>query len=717
MSGLGLRGKMLLVLGLVQLLGLGGLVTIVAIKSRSALTSLSYYSTNYLARSYSGDIEQQLEVAQTIATSLSASLLSLREAEVPRAAATDLVSRYLEKHGNVYSAWAIFAARAYDGLDSRFDPYWSRQNGEPTLETALDADGGKPEEPFYTVPMTTGRIYFSEPSTRSVGAKTMQVISVSAPIESRGKIVGVAGVDLGLDLFQKAIGTIRPFDEGRAFLVSGSGKFLAHYDQSLVGKSLDDGFGGSAATAIRKAIAAGSAYSTMTMSKNGDKAYVLFTPVRLGDTTGSWSLGTTIPLSVMLEAVRGLTITMAVLSGSALLVLGLVLWFFLGATLRPLKAAGRAIRQIAEGDADLTASIDLRRNDEIGDLVTDFNLFVAKLRGIVTNLKHSQDQLAAIGDSLAATSGQSSSATTEILANVEGVRRQTVHQMASVDNSSSAVEEVAKNIESLDRLVATQAAGVTQASAAIEEMIGNIGSVTASVEKMAERFEELRNSSGRGREKQAAVDAQAKEISSQSELLMEANTAISQIASQTNLLAMNAAIEAAHAGEAGKGFSVVADEIRHLAETSAEQSRTIGAELGKIRGTIESIVGASEESGAAFGEVADGIESVSALVGEIERAMLEQKLGSRQILEALGDMNGVTSEVHAGAREMTAGNAQVLEAMRELTEVSQNIAGSMDEMAAGAQEIGRSAQEVADIAVQTRDSIQAMETQIGRFRI
>ncbi|HUW70326.1 MAG TPA: methyl-accepting chemotaxis protein [bacterium] len=714
---LGLRGKMLLVLGMVQLLGLGSLVTLVGIKSGTALTTLSYYSTNYLARSYAGDIEQQLEVAQTIASSLSASLLSLREAAVPRDAATDLVSRFLEKHASIFSAWVIFAPNVYDGLEARFDPYWSRQNGEPILTTALDEQAAEPEGAYYTVPMSTGKIFFGEPTTRTIGNKSTQVISVAAPIESRGKIIGVAGVDLGLDLFQKAVSAIRPFEEGHAFLVSGNGTFLAHYDQSYVGKSLEDGFGSLTSADIRKAIASGSAYSTLITSKSGDKAYVLFTSVRLGDSTGSWSLGTTIPIRVMLDAVRGLTITVALMSASALMILGFVLWFFLGATLQPLKAAGRAIRDIAEGDADLTTSIALHRNDEIGDLVKDFNRFVAKLRGIVTNLKHSQSELAAIGDSLAATSSESSSATSEILANVDGVRRQTVHQMGSVDNSSSAVEEVAKNIESLDRLVATQAAGVAQASSSIEEMIGNIGSVTTSVEKMAKRFEELRESSGRGREKQAAVDAQAKEISGQSELLMEANTAISQIASQTNLLAMNAAIEAAHAGEAGKGFSVVADEIRHLAETSAEQSRTIGAELGKIKGTIESIVGASEESGVAFGEVADGIESVSALVGEIERAMLEQKLGSRQILEALGDMNGVTSEVHAGAREMTAGNAQVLEAMRELTEVSQNIAGSMDEMTMGAQEIGKSAQEVADVAVRTRDSIQGMEAEIGRFKI
>jgi len=725
----GLRGRLLVLLGLLQILGLGSLVTIVALKSRDALTSLSYYSTGYLARGYAGDIKNRLAEAETVATSLSASLSSLKDAGVPREAAVDLVSRFLGKSGTVLASWAAFEPNAYDGLDAaytgkvghgpegRFNPFWIEDDGELSLDTALDYDSVEPEGAYYSVPLASGKVFFGEPETYAVGMSSATVISVAAPIESRGRIIGVAGVDLPMDYFDKAVAAIRPFDEGRAFLVSREGTFLAHHIRLFVGKSVDDAFGEAESAKIRRAITDGVAYSTLTKTEGEGEAYVLFTPVRLGGTSGSWSLGLTIPVHVMLKPVRTLTITVSLLSGGALLILSVSLWLLLGAALKPLKAAGDAIREIAEGDADLTKSIDLRRDDEIGDLVRDFNLFIAKLHDIVSNLKRSQDQLAAIGNSLTATSSESSSATSEIMANVDGVRKQTVLQTASVDNSSSAVEEVTKNIESLDRLVATQAAGVAQASASIEEMLGNIGSVTSSVEKMAGRFDELRRSSVNGREKQAAVDAQAREISSQSELLLEANAAIAKIASQTNLLAMNAAIEAAHAGDAGKGFSVVADEIRSLAETSARQSRSIGAELRKIKEKIGSIVGASRESGAAFGEVADGIESVDALVREIEQAMLEQKEGSRQILEALGDMNGVTSEVQAGAREMTAGNAQVLSAMSELSEVSRTIAGSMDEMAAGARQIGASAQEVADIAVRTRDSIQGMENEIGRFKV
>ena len=229
------------------------------------------------------------------------------------------------------------------------------------------------------------------------------------------------------------------------------------------------------------------------------------------------------------------------------------------------------------------------------------------------------------------------------------MRGKVVSQSASVEQSSSAVEQIAKNIEGLGRLIQDQATSVTEASAAIEEMVGNIASVSRSMDAMARQFDALLEASRSGKEMQAAVGERIAQIADRSRALLEANEVIAAIASQTNLLAMNAAIEAAHAGEAGKGFSVVADEIRRLSETAAEQSDTIGRDLSSVQAAISEVVGSSHDSEMAFDGVASRITETERLVREMRDALGEQSEGGAQVLEALKSVNEITSQVR-GAR-------------------------------------------------------------------
>lgn len=430
-----------------------------------------------------------------------------------------------------------------------------------------------------------------------------------------------------------------------------------------------------------------------------------------------WSVGITAPAKTVLAPLAGLARLFLAVSAAAVL-LSVIVSLILGAAFaKPLKLVSDTFAGIAKGEADLTKRIDMKRTDELGKLVSGFNEFVGKLRSIMASLKRTQSELGRIGDELATSAHESASAICQILANIDGVRRQSSHQAESAEAASASMETVAAGVSLLDKLVETQVSGNVEAAASIEQMVGNIASVTASVEKMAERFATLMEAASDGKVKQEAVDARVKEIASQSELLMEANEVISGIASQTNLLAMNAAIEAAHAGEAGKGFSVVADEIRRLSETSAEQSRTIGAELSRIRAGIAEVVQASRDSEAAFASVTAGIEETDGLVKQIAHAMAEQETGSRQILEALNDMNQVTEEVRAKASEMNAAAEKARYAMQDLSQTSETILGSMDEMGAGAEQINKAAQSVSDLAESTNSNIRSMESEIGRFTV
>jgi methyl-accepting chemotaxis protein len=374
------------------------------------------------------------------------------------------------------------------------------------------------------------------------------------------------------------------------------------------------------------------------------------------------------------------------------------------------------LEQLSSAEKDLRGRISICSVDELGSISGMVNGFCEGLASSMAELNAAQGRLSELGESLRGSAEDSAGAVAQISANVERVREKTQSQSASVAESSSSVVQTAKSIESMEALISEQSGSVAAASASIEEMVGNIASVTSSIDKMAGQFGDLLGAASEGKATQAAARARIELIAERSEALLEANKVIAAIASQTNLLAMNAAIEAAHAGEAGAGFSVVADEIRRLAETSATQSKTIRSELALVQSAIQEVVASSRASEDSFTRVTERIGETDALVREVQQAMVEQKEGSVQVLEALRSMNEVTSQVRNGSREMSAGNRMVLEEIERLREATSDIRVSMEEMSIGAGGIAGSARKVSEMAEATMDTIRSMDHAIGCFR-
>ena len=380
-----------------------------------------------------------------------------------------------------------------------------------------------------------------------------------------------------------------------------------------------------------------------------------------------------------------------------------------------IRLVSNRMQIVATGEADLTQRIVPGVPDELGKLASYFNDFIAMLQNLITAVKQQINGFKNLLSQLTCNTEETASAIREIAANIDHLRQETSAQSTSVNESSATMEQMTASINNLHELIEKQAESVSSSSSSIEEMVANIQSVTANIERIGTYYEKLMERSDAGKNAIDTVVQQIHDIDKQSGALQEANNLIAGIAAETNLLAMNAAIEAAHAGEAGRGFSVVADEIRKLAENASRQSKTIAQNIKSIRGVIGAVVTSSNTSAHTFEDIVDQIKQLSNLEEEIKYAMKEQSSGSNLILSSLADINAITSQVRKAASEMQSGTSVLINEIEQIKQLASEIENGMNEMLIGTQEIQSAAQDNSNLAVSADTDIKKLAELTEKF--
>ena len=336
------------------------------------------------------------------------------------------------------------------------------------------------------------------------------------------------------------------------------------------------------------------------------------------------------------------------------------------------------LRQLASAEGDLSSSIPIRNEDEVSDLAQNCNLVIFKLNGMVREIKSAVKELGCAGEELLAKAEAASASVDETVRSISEITDKTQEQNSLMTNVCGGIMKTGEEIETLNGRQQEQTEAIKKSSSSMEVMTSNVTAIDESLSHITQKYAELMNVTQNGQKLQNQVVSQINTIAEHSKGLSSANTTIEEIAARTNLLAMNAAIEAAHAGESGKGFAVVAGEIRTLAENSSKQSAAINSLLTNITDAISAMVQSSGESLKSFNNIGTRINEINGLIQQIHQGMAEQTDGIREMLAAEHVIARTAESINEASTSMKTTSAGSFSGIETLRSYSDEITKAME---------------------------------------